>query len=60
MLLLFAKLASEVLKLVTVDKNECYNNHGKDVARQIQGNLLRNILMRREMMLSLKTIPLEL
>ena len=39
-LLIIVKLASEVLKVVTVEENEYNDNHEKYVARQIQGKLL--------------------
>ena len=57
-LFLFVKLVSEFLKSVTVDENEYEDNHGKDVANQIQGKLIRKILNRMSSMLYLKTITL--
>ena len=42
-LLLFVKLASDVLKLGIVDKNEYKDNNEKDMARQSQVDLIRKI-----------------
>ena len=43
MLLLFLKLASEVLKVGTVHENEYKDNHEKDAASQRQGEIIRKL-----------------
>ena len=55
----FVKLAYKALEVGTLYENKYTDNHGKYLAKQRQGNLLGNILKRREGVLSLKTIPLE-
>ena len=44
-LLLFVKLASNILRVRTVDLNENEDNHEKDVVRNIQGKIRIKLLM---------------
>ena len=59
-LFLLVKLTSEDLEIGTLDKNKYEDIRGTNVTKQRHGKLLRKILRRRAILLSLKTSPLNL